>query len=58
MKNWMKPQSYVNILFLHIIILESWGDAEPKSGYISFIQPTIYPFLKHELSNFIIKMEW
>ena len=26
--------------------LESWGDAEPKSGYISFIQPTINPVFK------------
>jgi molybdopterin-containing oxidoreductase family iron-sulfur binding subunit len=26
--------------------LESWGDAEPKSGYYSFIQPTIYPLFK------------
>ncbi|HET7898644.1 MAG TPA: [Fe-S]-binding protein, partial [Flavisolibacter sp.] len=26
--------------------LESWGDAEPRSGYISFIQPTIYPLFK------------
>ncbi|CAN5513263.1 TAT-variant-translocated molybdopterin oxidoreductase [soil metagenome] len=26
--------------------LESWGDAEPKSGVISFIQPTIYPLFK------------
>lgn len=26
--------------------LESWGDAEPKSGYISFIQPTIAPLFK------------
>ena len=26
--------------------LESWGDAEPKSGSISFIQPTIYPLFK------------
>lgn len=26
--------------------LESWGDAEPKSGYTSFIQPTIYPLFK------------
>jgi molybdopterin-containing oxidoreductase family iron-sulfur binding subunit len=26
--------------------LESWGDAEPKSGYVSFIQPTIYPLFK------------
>ena len=26
--------------------LESWGDAEPKSGFISLIQPTIYPLFK------------
>ncbi|MFT3681934.1 MAG: TAT-variant-translocated molybdopterin oxidoreductase [Ferruginibacter sp.] len=26
--------------------LESWGDAEPKSGYISLLQPTIYPLFK------------
>jgi MoCo/4Fe-4S cofactor protein with predicted Tat translocation signal len=26
--------------------LESWGDAEPKSGFISFIQPTINPLFK------------
>ena len=26
--------------------LESWGDAEPKPGYVSFIQPTIYPLFK------------
>ncbi|HMR91208.1 MAG TPA: TAT-variant-translocated molybdopterin oxidoreductase [Chitinophagaceae bacterium] len=26
--------------------LESWGDAEPKAGYISFIQPAIYPLFK------------
>lgn len=26
--------------------LESWGDAEPKSGVTSFIQPTIYPLFK------------
>jgi len=26
--------------------LESWGDAELKSGYYSFIQPTIYPLFK------------
>jgi MoCo/4Fe-4S cofactor protein with predicted Tat translocation signal len=26
--------------------LESWGDAEPKSGYYSFIQPTITPLFK------------
>lgn len=26
--------------------LESWGDAEPKTGHISFIQPTIAPLFK------------
>ena len=26
--------------------LESWGDAEPKAGVISFQQPTIYPLFK------------
>ncbi len=26
--------------------LESWGDAEPKAGFTSFIQPTIYPLFK------------
>lgn len=26
--------------------LESWGDAEPKSGYLSFMQPTINPLFK------------
>ena len=26
--------------------LESWGDAEPKAGYISMIQPTIAPLFK------------
>lgn len=26
--------------------LESWGDAEPKANYISFIQPTIAPLFK------------
>ena len=26
--------------------LESWGDAEMKSGYVSFIQPTIAPLFK------------
>lgn len=26
--------------------LESWGDAEAKSGYISFMQPTIHPLFK------------
>ncbi len=26
--------------------LESWGDAESKSGYQSFIQPTIHPLFK------------
>ncbi len=26
--------------------LESWGDAEAKTGFVSFIQPTIYPLFK------------
>ncbi|MDP4252586.1 MAG: TAT-variant-translocated molybdopterin oxidoreductase [Bacteroidota bacterium] len=26
--------------------LESWGDAEPKPGYLSFMQPTIAPLFK------------
>ncbi|NCU02900.1 MAG: TAT-variant-translocated molybdopterin oxidoreductase, partial [Chitinophagaceae bacterium] len=26
--------------------LESWGDVEPKTGYLSFIQPTIHPLFK------------
>ncbi len=26
--------------------LESWGDAEPKAGFVSFLQPTIYPLFK------------
>ncbi len=26
--------------------LESWGDAEAKTGYTSFMQPTIYPLFK------------
>ncbi|MER3470243.1 MAG: [Fe-S]-binding protein [Chitinophagaceae bacterium] len=26
--------------------LESWGDAEPKAGYVFFIQPTINPLFK------------
>ena len=26
--------------------LESWGDAEPKTGYFSLIQPTINPLFK------------
>ncbi len=26
--------------------LESWGDAEPRTGYVSFIQPTIFPLFK------------
>ncbi|NCI45273.1 TAT-variant-translocated molybdopterin oxidoreductase [Sediminibacterium soli] len=26
--------------------LESWGDAEPKAGHYSFMQPTIFPLFK------------
>ncbi len=43
----------------HHHYLESWGDAEPKAGYTSFIQPTIYPFFQNTIfSNVITKMEW
>ncbi len=35
-----------NFVIPHHHYLESWGDAEPKSGYISFIQPTIFPLFK------------
>jgi molybdopterin-containing oxidoreductase family iron-sulfur binding subunit len=36
--------------------LESWGDAEPKSGSISFIQPTIYPLFKtRQYQNTLLK---
>ena len=30
----------------HHHYLESWGDAEPCSGCVSFMQPTIYPLFK------------
>lgn len=26
--------------------LESWGDAEPRTGFVSFLQPTIFPLFK------------
>jgi molybdopterin-containing oxidoreductase family iron-sulfur binding subunit len=29
--------------------LESWGDAEPRTGVTSFIQPAIYPYSKPAL---------
>ena len=38
--------------------LESWGDAEPKSGYFSLMQPTIYPLFKtRQWQDSLIKME-
>lgn len=35
-----------NFLVPNHHFLENWGDAEPKSGYISFLQPTIHPLFK------------
>jgi len=36
--------------------LESWGDAEAKSGCVSFIQPTIYPLFKtRQLQTSLLK---
>ena len=36
--------------------LESWGDAEPKTGYISMIQPTIYPlFTTRQFEDNLLK---
>jgi anaerobic selenocysteine-containing dehydrogenase len=38
--------------------LESWGDAEARTGYVSFIQPTIYPLFKNTpVPDFFIEME-
>ncbi|MFZ1530475.1 MAG: TAT-variant-translocated molybdopterin oxidoreductase [Ferruginibacter sp.] len=37
--------------------LESWGDAEPKSGYISLIQPVINPLFKtRQFEDSLLKM--
>ena len=36
--------------------LESWGDAEAKTGHFSFIQPTIYPLFKtRQLQDSLLK---
>ena len=36
--------------------LESWGDAEPKPGYYSFLQPTIAPLFKtRQLEDSLLK---
>ncbi len=36
--------------------LESWGDAEPKAGYFSFLQPTIAPlFLTRAFEDSLLK---
>ncbi len=37
---------YCDFVFPDHHYLESWGDAEPKSGHASFIQPTIHPLFK------------
>ena len=36
----------VNYIIPNHHYLESWGDAEPKAGYTSFLQPTIFPLFK------------
>ena len=38
--------------------LESWGDAEPRSGYTSFITNYSTVIQNKIFSDFIIKMEW
>ena len=36
--------------------LESWGDAEPKTGYFSMMQPTIYPlFTTRQFQDNLLK---
>ena len=42
----MKLHELCNYVIPSHHYLESWGDAEPKSGYTSFIQPTIHPLFK------------
>jgi molybdopterin-containing oxidoreductase family iron-sulfur binding subunit len=38
-------------------LLESWGDAEPKSGHFSLIQPTIAPLFKTRQAEHSL-LEW
>lgn len=38
-------------------LLESWGDAEPKAGYYSLIQPTINPLFKTRQAELSL-LEW
>ena len=39
--------------------LESWGDAEPRTGYISFHPANYLPsFQNTTVPDFIIEMEW
>lgn len=38
-------------------ILESWGDAEPKAGHLSLIQPTIAPLFKTRQAEHSL-LEW
>ena len=45
-ERWMKQLNSVNYILPTHHYLESWGDAEPKAGITSFIQPTIYPLFK------------
>jgi len=41
-----ETSSLCQYIIPHHHYLESWGDAEPRSGYISFLQPAIYPLFK------------
>ncbi len=41
-----ETSSVCNIVAPSHHFLESWGDAEPHSGFISFMQPTINPLFK------------
>ena len=55
----MKPLNSANIILPTHHYLESWGDAEAKTGYVSFLQPTIYPLFKtRPYQTSLLKMEW
>ena len=55
-----EDESTASDLYKYIIpshhFLESWGDAEPKTGYISMMQPTIYPlFTTRQFQDNLLK---
>ena len=55
----MKQLSLCKYLVPNHHYLESWGDAEPKAGYTSFIQPTIYPLFKtRPFQTSLLKWSW